>query len=61
MSSSPPIHPLYRPPPPPPRRLGGEDAELYEGDAAVTLKNGEDFEARSDRINATTDALVRGR
>jgi hypothetical protein len=41
------------------RRLGGEDAELYEADAEVTFRNGADFEARSDRINATTDALVR--
>lgn len=37
---------------------GGDAAELYEGDAAVCLRNGLDFEARSRRINATTEALV---
>lgn len=41
------------------RRVGGEDAGLYEADAEVTFRNGQDFEARSQRINATTDALVR--
>ena len=51
----------HSPNPPKKRQLGAEEGnatELYEGDAAVCLRNGLDFEARSQRINATTEALV---
>ena len=41
------------------RDLSPEECDLFEADARTVLLNGQDFEARSARINETTSKLVR--